>query len=712
MIKLMLSLFLSVYVSLFSQGSSGKNLDIYMDRSRGFLNYTTERNERRGLFPTLVDRLREVDTVEFTTVEVDKEEFESSIDLGKPDIIIGVEDYRRNSREYYYLDDPIELDGLMITRKDFPSIDSKFNFTDKRIIFVEGDKILSKVLEKYEGELNIFSKGSIEEALKSILTGEADIYVEDLQDALRYLADNSYEEGLKLNYLSGPLKTQYYIGGRKRYREVVDRIGEILREMKLDKPYFFKELIQYTEDKIEIHREIEDYVSSNKLIKVFAPRDSNLYPMYYRESSGERAGFLLEYFSEISNVLENRIEVVESDDSKKYDINPFILSINGRELESEGYLTTEPYYNYNIFLFNRIEGNYIVSNEELENYRLAVTKNSIEEKYFTHKSLEENLVVFNSYLEGLRAVSRGEADVFAGTIKRANDTIEANRIKDIKVMGDIDDKISLKLGVSEDKELLYFIMNSFDKTFSYLIPDKNREILNTRLESVKDYKLSVFITLFSLAVLYSLWRHLKNLKEVHGRLKKITFGLVETLESANTYNDEDTGDHVKRINSYSSLLAEKLRMGKTFIDEIGTYASLHDIGKIGISDLILKKPGRLTPEEFEEMKKHSEIGYDMVKNLGVGSIAKNIIRYHHEKWDGSGYPKELSGEEIPIEARIVALADVYDALRQKRAYKEAFSHEKAVEIISSLAGTHFDPHLVDIFLRVNLEFKEIFEVKK
>ncbi len=711
MIRLILSLFLSICVSLFSQ-ERVKKLDIYMDRSRGFLNYTTEREERRGLFPVLVERLREIDTVDFTTVEVDKKEFENSIDEGKPDIIIGVEDYRRNSKEYYYLDDPIELDGLMITRKDFPSIDSKFNFSDKRIIFVKGDKILSKVVEKYEGRLNILPKESIEEALESIATGEADIYVEDLQDALRYLADNPYEEGLKLNYLSGPLKTQYYIGGRKKYREVVDRIGAILREMKLDKPYFFKELIQYTEDKIEIHKEIENYINSNKVIKVYVPRDSNLYPMYYKGPSGERDGFLVEYFSEISSVLENRIDLVESDDPKRYDINPFILSINDNELSSEGYLTTEPYYNYNIFLFNRVEGNYIVSNEELENYRLAVTRNSIEERYFVYKGLEKNLVVFDTYLEGLRAVARGEADVFAGTIKKANDTIEENRIKDIKVMGDIDDKISLKLGVSEDKELLYFIMNSFDKTFSYLIPEKNREILNTRLETVKDYKLSVLITLLSLGILYSLWKHLKNLKEVHARLKKITFGLVETLESANTYNDEDTGDHVKRINSYSALLGEKLKMDKAFIEEIGTYASLHDIGKIGISDLILKKPGKLTFEEFEEMKKHSEIGYEMVKNLGVGSIATNIIRYHHEKWDGSGYPKHLSGEEIPIEARIVALADVYDALRQKRVYKEAFDHEKAVEIISSLSGTHFDPKLVEIFLRIHLEFKAIFEVKR
>ena len=156
------------------------------------------------------------------------------------------------------------------------------------------------------------------------------------------------------------------------------------------------------------------------------------------------------------------------------------------------------------------------------------------------------------------------------------------------------------------------------------------------------------------------------------------------------------------------MLARELKLSREFLRDIGLYASLHDIGKIGIPDTILKKPGKLTREEFDEMKLHTEIGYKLMDGLNISRIASNIVRYHHEKWDGSGYPKGLSGEEIPIEARIVALADVYDALRQKRVYKEAFTHEKAIEIISFQSEKHFDPQIVNIFLIHHNEFKKIF----
>ncbi len=709
MFRLICPLFLFMFFSPFAQ-EEGK-ISIYLDKERGFFNYTTESSEPRGVFPKLIERLMESEW-DFETVEVSKRELRRAVDEGIPDIVLGVEDFKRNPGEYYYLDKPLELDGVMITRKDFPNIDSDFTLLNRKVVFIEGDNILSKTLKEYRGEIDYTPKATVEEALRSILTGEADIYVEDLQDALKYLGDPRTFKGIeevKLNYLSGPLKTNYYIGGKKEYRDIVDKIGLLMEEMEVGGPFFFRELIKYTEDKIAFQRDIENYLQSNKEIEVFIPREPNLYPMYYRDFSGEESGFLVDYFSEISRVLGVNMSFQESSIPLNSQINPFILSINDVELESDNYLTTDPYYNYSIFLFNRIEDGYISCNKELENYSIAVAKNSIEERYFIYKGMDDRIVSFSSYLDGLEAVSRGEADIFAGNIKQTNDTLKINKMTDIKVMGDIDDRIRLKVGVSRDNELLYFILNSFDKSFSFLIPEKTREILEKKIEITRDYKVSLLIGLLSIAGFYGLGRHLRKLNNIHIKLKKITFGLVETLESANTYNDEDTGDHVKRINSYSTLLAENLKMDKAFIDEIGTYASLHDIGKIGISDLILKKPGVLTHEEFEEMKKHSEIGYRMIRNLGVGSIATNIIRYHHEKWDGSGYPEKLSGESIPIEARIVALADVYDALRQERVYKEAFDHEKAVEIISSLSGKHFDPNLVEIFLRIHLEFKAIFE---
>ncbi|MGM0509127.1 MAG: HD domain-containing phosphohydrolase [Fusobacteriota bacterium] len=195
-------------------------------------------------------------------------------------------------------------------------------------------------------------------------------------------------------------------------------------------------------------------------------------------------------------------------------------------------------------------------------------------------------------------------------------------------------------------------------------------------------------------------KNLEDLVEKRSKeLENMTLSMITALENANLYNDESTGNHIKRVSKYSGLLASKIEgISEKTVKQIELYAALHDIGKIGIPDKILKKPGKFTDVEFEEMKKHTEIGYRMIKDSDLPKIAKNIIRYHHEKWNGSGYIHNLSKDEIPLEARIVAISDVFDALTTERIYKPAFSEEKAIRIIIESSGSHFDPELVDIFL--------------
>ena len=188
--------------------------------------------------------------------------------------------------------------------------------------------------------------------------------------------------------------------------------------------------------------------------------------------------------------------------------------------------------------------------------------------------------------------------------------------------------------------------------------------------------------------------------------------------------DDETGRHIDRTRTYCKVLACNLRkspglaaiIDETYVDTLQKAAPLHDIGKVGIVDNILLKPGRLSPEEFEIIKTHTTIGADTLgavrrqypQNAFI-SMGIAIARSHHEKWDGSGYPDGLSGGDIPLCARIMALADVYDALRSKRPYKDAFSHEKACRIITEEAGRHFDPVIVDAFTAVAAEFAEIRE---
>lgn len=190
-------------------------------------------------------------------------------------------------------------------------------------------------------------------------------------------------------------------------------------------------------------------------------------------------------------------------------------------------------------------------------------------------------------------------------------------------------------------------------------------------------------------------------------LERLTVGLVGALEQANLLNDEDTGNHIRRVCHFSAMLAEGAGLPPLMSDKIFRYASLHDVGKVGIPDSILKKRGKLTRDEFEVMKRHTVIGYELLAASGVDDVAKNIAIGHHERWDGTGYPRRLAGAQIPVEARIVALADVYDALTSERCYKRAFPRERAVAILRDEAGTHFDPELVRLFLARMPEVIEI-----
>jgi putative two-component system response regulator len=197
---------------------------------------------------------------------------------------------------------------------------------------------------------------------------------------------------------------------------------------------------------------------------------------------------------------------------------------------------------------------------------------------------------------------------------------------------------------------------------------------------------------------------------------------IESMAALAEYRDPETGQHIHRVRGYVTLLAEELRalpryrelLTRDYIELLSLSCPLHDIGKVGVPDHILLKPGPLTAEEFEEMKRHTEYGRDVIisvqKKLGAMPflrIAEDIVFTHHEKWDGSGYPKGLKGADIPLCGRIMALADVYDALISRRVYKAPFPHSKAMEIIIEGAGTHFDPDLVTIFADFAPGFRQV-----
>ena len=211
---------------------------------------------------------------------------------------------------------------------------------------------------------------------------------------------------------------------------------------------------------------------------------------------------------------------------------------------------------------------------------------------------------------------------------------------------------------------------------------------------------------------------LESYRKLHNARMATILGLAKLAE----YRDEGTGTHLERIREYAKLIAEEMaknpkyagHITPEYIDDVYQSSILHDIGKVGIPDAVLLKPGKLTDEEFDVIKRHTTLGGDAIKAIEAKiegqsflALGREIAYNHHEKWDGSGYPRGLNGEGIPLAARIIALADVYDALTTKRFYKEAFSHKRSRQIIIDHKGTHFDPEVVDVFLALEDEFNRI-----
>lgn len=296
-------------------------------------------------------------------------------------------------------------------------------------------------------------------------------------------------------------------------------------------------------------------------------------------------------------------------------------------------------------------------------------------------------------------------------------SIEQNNLSDARmaVMGEL-----LFVGAAFLGEIINLIV-SFSRNLNLFFNNEN-----TTLASVSSGNLQVQVPVSSNdefgVMAYHTNQMIDQLRERTRELLLTQDATILSLASLAETRDNETGMHILRTQRYVKALCEVLKDKPRFRDFLDAEtiqllyksAPLHDIGKVGVSDAILKKPGKLTEEEFEIMKKHTLYGKEALDQAGeiLGStsflkLAGEIAYSHHEKWDGSGYPEGLAGDAIPVSGRLMALADVYDALISKRVYKEAFSHEKTRDIIIKGKGKHFDPDLVDAFVVAEENFKEI-----
>lgn len=210
--------------------------------------------------------------------------------------------------------------------------------------------------------------------------------------------------------------------------------------------------------------------------------------------------------------------------------------------------------------------------------------------------------------------------------------------------------------------------------------------------------------------LYNQAQHLENLvNERTQELNETRLQIIRRLGRAAEFKDNETGTHVIRMSWFSLFLAEAIGLPATWCELLYNAAPMHDVGKIGIPDRILLKPGKLDTDEWQIMKQHAQFGADILGDASspLLKLAKEVALTHHEKWNGKGYPNGLRGEEIPLSGRIVAIADVFDALTSERPYKQAWSEERAIAFLRNEAGEHFDPNLVEPFISILPRVREI-----
>lgn len=594
------------------------------------------------------------------------------------------------------------------------NINTIYDLQNLSIGFIKNDYIVEKLYEK----ISVFSSDvnstfntdvkyydSRDELEKALLDNEVSAIIQ------AYISSKEISINANIINLDEFTLPKAVISVNKDYPELYT----ILNKLIISDYYNYTEIytlnnsdFQVNEFKISLTDEEKEWFFNNPIIYYEHPND--LKPLLFK--NGDKFdGVIANYLYQMSENMGITIKPLENDTNVK------TLSLfNIHNQNGDEYNYSYSYFPFSITILSNQPNQNIISLHGIENSSVALFKNDPFVSYLTkyHPSIELHL--FDSIEDAFSSVNNGKSDYTVNNKYVAEYYLSKYNYRKLYNSGTINHDYG-------------YIMKSNDEIFNQIL-DKY-VLYNNLINKIDNSSINVDTTnyllilaialpllIFSLLISY-LYLHLKletikrikvekQEKIINEKFENILLSIIESLERATAYSDEDTGQHTRRIASYCEFMAQQLGYSDSDIKEITNYSQLHDIGKIGISESILKKPGKLTNEEYEEIKKHVNIGYDMIKPLDLGELAENIILYHHERWDGNGY-LGLSGNEIPLESLIVVLADSYDAMRMKRVYKSEMTHLQAVEEIKNNSGLQFAPGIVNLFLTYHEEFSRIYE---
>lgn len=648
----------------------------------------------KGVDRNLFCWIKEKTGIDFNVVSTNQIKLNKNLtDKSNERVYLRIQKNPEREKQYNYLDMFSSYNVVLIDNKKIDSSIEK-NLKGKRIGVIIGNSEAREFKKAYQEDGHIIVPlKNIGEGFKKMESEEID-YVLGKTDHLRAVNYHFHElQKIKRVYYNMAVAKEFpeFYSVLKKYHEEFrkDRLEESIKRNKVD---FYKGMIKNDPDYLKVK---EKYTS----LKILLQEEKYLLPLYY-EKAGKFEGYIPDHYKTIGEILELPIEFIRVTDGGN--IPEFhIRAISS--MESPEFQQLYPYYTVRNIIMGRADGDYLIDFSDFEKYKVGAKDIQI-----IPQILREKTINIHSYDTAIDGLLRGEIDYLIGDFRILSEIVRNRYLRtQLNIVGDIPGNYEIYPEISLEHRELIRIMEKISKPYvgeGYIL----RKSINKPIVLNPNYK-KVGVILFSFLSVMGIFLYLlRKFKREAEHRERMMNSLIESFEMANHFSDEDTGMHIIRINKYATFMAEKLGAERKFVKEMGKYSSLHDVGKIGIADSILKKPGKLTMEEWNEMEKHVEIGFELVKKMNVGTIAENIVRYHHERWDGKGYIEKLKGEEIPLESRIVSLVDVYDALRQKRVYKEGFTHEEAVNIIQEESGKAFDPILVDIFLKNHTIFNKIF----